>query len=62
MYALAIVILLLLFCTWIVEIIIPKTWTNFGFFPSFRCEGFSTYPRTYDLLHANRLFTLYQDK
>ncbi|OIS99783.1 PREDICTED: probable methyltransferase PMT14 [Nicotiana attenuata] len=26
------------------------------------CEGFSTYPRTYDLLHANRLFTLYQDK
>ncbi|XP_054791115.1 probable methyltransferase PMT14 [Prosopis cineraria] len=26
------------------------------------CEGFSTYPRTYDLIHANDLFTLYQDK
>lgn len=22
-----------------------------------RCEPFSTYPRTYDLLHANHLFT-----
>ena len=27
-----------------------------------RCEGFSTYPRTYDLIHANGLFSLYQDK
>lgn len=26
------------------------------------CEGFSTYPRTYDLIHANGLFKLYQDK
>ncbi|GMH26747.1 hypothetical protein Nepgr_028590 [Nepenthes gracilis] len=26
------------------------------------CEGFSTYPRTYDLLHANALFSLYKDK
>ncbi|KAH9607073.1 hypothetical protein KSS87_005002 [Heliosperma pusillum] len=26
------------------------------------CEGFSTYPRTYDLIHANGLFSLYQDK
>lgn len=26
------------------------------------CEGFSTYPRTYDLIHANGVFTLYQDK
>ncbi|XP_057519180.1 probable methyltransferase PMT14 [Amaranthus tricolor] len=26
------------------------------------CEGFSTYPRTYDLIHANRLFSMYQDK
>ncbi|XP_027080060.1 probable methyltransferase PMT14 [Coffea arabica] len=26
------------------------------------CEGFSTYPRTYDLLHASGLFSLYQDK
>ncbi|KAE8673238.1 putative methyltransferase PMT2 [Hibiscus syriacus] len=26
------------------------------------CEAFSTYPRTYDLIHANGLFSLYQDK
>lgn len=26
------------------------------------CEGFSTYPRTYDLIHANGLFSLYQNK
>ncbi|KAI9088908.1 hypothetical protein K1719_029187 [Acacia pycnantha] len=26
------------------------------------CEGFSTYPRTYDLVHAQGLFSLYQDK
>ncbi|XP_020083040.1 probable methyltransferase PMT2 [Ananas comosus] len=26
------------------------------------CEAFSTYPRTYDLIHANGLFTLYKDK
>lgn len=26
------------------------------------CEGFSTYPRTYDLLHASGLFSLYQDR
>ncbi|KAG9159059.1 hypothetical protein Leryth_020981 [Lithospermum erythrorhizon] len=26
------------------------------------CEGFSTYPRTYDLIHASGLFSLYQDK
>ncbi|KAG8374634.1 hypothetical protein BUALT_Bualt10G0016400 [Buddleja alternifolia] len=26
------------------------------------CEGFSTYPRTYDLIHANGAFKLYQDK
>lgn len=26
------------------------------------CEGFSTYPRTYDLIHANGVFSLYQDK
>ncbi|PIN04306.1 hypothetical protein CDL12_23160 [Handroanthus impetiginosus] len=26
------------------------------------CEGFSTYPRTYDLIHANGVFKLYQDK
>ncbi|KAJ7952643.1 S-adenosyl-L-methionine-dependent methyltransferases superfamily protein [Quillaja saponaria] len=25
------------------------------------CEGFSTYPRTYDLIHANGLFGLYQN-
>ncbi|KAL2340776.1 hypothetical protein Fmac_008716 [Flemingia macrophylla] len=24
------------------------------------CEGFSTYPRTYDLIHANGLFSLYK--
>ncbi|XP_058193431.1 probable methyltransferase PMT2 [Rhododendron vialii] len=26
------------------------------------CEAFSTYPRTYDLIHANRVFSLYKDK
>ncbi|OIV94050.1 hypothetical protein TanjilG_14297 [Lupinus angustifolius] len=26
------------------------------------CEAFSTYPRTYDLIHANSLFSLYKDK
>ncbi|GLT91183.1 hypothetical protein SLE2022_090830 [Rubroshorea leprosula] len=26
------------------------------------CEGFSTYPRTYDLIHAGDVFSLYQDK
>ncbi|XP_028762442.1 probable methyltransferase PMT14 [Neltuma alba] len=26
------------------------------------CEGFSTYPRTYDLIHAHGLFSLYHDK
>lgn len=32
------------------------------YFCFFRCEGFSTYPRTYDLIHASGLFSLYQDK
>ncbi|CAI9761791.1 unnamed protein product [Fraxinus pennsylvanica] len=26
------------------------------------CEAFSTYPRTYDLIHANGVFSLYNDK
>ncbi|KAL7605797.1 probable methyltransferase PMT2 [Lactuca sativa] len=26
------------------------------------CEAFSTYPRTYDLIHANGLFNLYNDR
>ncbi|XVF52412.1 hypothetical protein PTKIN_Ptkin05aG0016100 [Pterospermum kingtungense] len=26
------------------------------------CEGFSSYPRTYDLIHANGVFSLYQNK
>ncbi|CAH9119904.1 unnamed protein product [Cuscuta europaea] len=26
------------------------------------CEAFSTYPRTYDLLHANDVFSLYKEK
>uniref|UniRef100_A0A2P2K758 Methyltransferase n=2 Tax=Rhizophora mucronata TaxID=61149 RepID=A0A2P2K758_RHIMU len=26
------------------------------------CEAFSTYPRTYDLIHANGVFSLYRDK
>ncbi|CAN1753801.1 Probable methyltransferase PMT2 [Linum perenne] len=26
------------------------------------CEAFSTYPRSYDLIHANGLFSLYKDK
>lgn len=28
----------------------------------YRYEGFSTYPRTYDLIHANGVFSLYQNK
>lgn len=32
------------------------------FFFFFRCEAFSTYPRTYDLIHANGVFTLYRDR
>lgn len=26
------------------------------------CEAFSTYPRTYDLIHAGGVFTIYQDR
>ncbi|XP_057511039.1 LOW QUALITY PROTEIN: probable methyltransferase PMT18 [Actinidia eriantha] len=26
------------------------------------CEGFSTYPRTYDLIHAGGVFSIYQDR
>ncbi|KAI4338860.1 hypothetical protein MLD38_023869 [Melastoma candidum] len=26
------------------------------------CEAFSTYPRTYDMIHADGIFTMYQDK
>lgn len=26
------------------------------------CEAFSTYPRTYDLIHADGVFTIYQDR
>ncbi|KAJ3673361.1 hypothetical protein LUZ60_006735 [Juncus effusus] len=26
------------------------------------CEAFSTYPRTYDLIHADQIFTMYQNK
>ncbi|GMI95454.1 hypothetical protein like AT4G10440 [Hibiscus trionum] len=26
------------------------------------CEGFSTYPRTYDLIHASGVFSMYQDR
>uniref|UniRef100_A0A7N0UGP8 Methyltransferase n=1 Tax=Kalanchoe fedtschenkoi TaxID=63787 RepID=A0A7N0UGP8_KALFE len=26
------------------------------------CEAFSTYPRTYDLIHAGALFSIYQDR
>ncbi|CAL4980126.1 unnamed protein product [Urochloa decumbens] len=26
------------------------------------CEAFSTYPRTYDLIHGNGIFTLYKDR
>lgn len=32
------------------------------FFCCYRCEAFSTYPRTYDLIHANGVFSLYKDK
>ena len=28
----------------------------------FRCEPFSTYPRSYDLLHASYLFSHYKDR
>lgn len=30
--------------------------------PEYRCEPFSTYPRTYDLLHANHLFSHYKNR
>jgi len=30
---------------------------NFMMFCAIRCEAFSTYPRTYDLLHADGFFT-----
>ncbi|KAL5680738.1 hypothetical protein ACJX0J_007123, partial [Zea mays] len=30
--------------------------------PSSRCEGMSTYPRTYDLIHADSVFTLYRNR
>jgi hypothetical protein len=26
------------------------------------CEAFSTYPRTYDLIHADKIFSSYQDR
>ncbi|WOL05662.1 hypothetical protein Cni_G14391 [Canna indica] len=26
------------------------------------CEAFSTYPRTYDLIHADRIFSIYQER
>lgn len=26
------------------------------------CEAFSTYPRTYDLIHASNVFSIYQDR
>lgn len=26
------------------------------------CEAFSTYPRTYDLIHAGGVFSIYQDR
>lgn len=29
---------------------------------SSRCEAFSTYPRTYDLVHADGVFSMYQDR
>ncbi|OIT08785.1 putative methyltransferase pmt15, partial [Nicotiana attenuata] len=29
---------------------------------SFRCEAMSTYPRTYDFIHADSVFSLYQDR
>jgi len=31
-------------------------------FFNIRCEPFSTYPRTYDLLHADHLFSLYNNE
>lgn len=33
-----------------------------GISPSLRCEAFSTYPRTYDLIHASGVFSMYQDR
>ena len=27
-----------------------------------RCEGMSTYPRTYDLIHADSVFALYKNR
>ncbi|KAK9275826.1 hypothetical protein L1049_023097 [Liquidambar formosana] len=35
-----------------------------GFIGTYRdwCEAFSTYPRTYDLIHASSVFSIYQDR
>lgn len=35
-----------------------------GFIGSYHdwCEAFSTYPRTYDLIHAGGVFSMYQDR
>ncbi|XP_048540544.1 probable methyltransferase PMT17 [Triticum urartu] len=35
-----------------------------GFIGTFHdwCEAFSTYPRTYDLIHADKVFSFYQDR
>uniref|UniRef100_A0A453QDK5 Methyltransferase n=1 Tax=Aegilops tauschii subsp. strangulata TaxID=200361 RepID=A0A453QDK5_AEGTS len=35
-----------------------------GFIGTFHdwCEAFSTYPRTYDLIHANKVFSFYHDR
>ncbi|KAL0447050.1 UNVERIFIED_CONTAM: putative methyltransferase PMT2 [Sesamum latifolium] len=43
------------------EFLLRSTWRIISYGKSM-CEAFSTYPRTYDLIHANGVFSLYKDK
>jgi hypothetical protein len=50
------------FCNWYCKyVIFWLTAANVDIF-YIRCEPFSSYPRTYDLLHANYLFSHYKNK
>lgn len=41
----------------------PDSGKAFNFYSiHYRCEAMSTYPRTYDMLHADSIFTLYKDR
>jgi len=45
------------------ELFIKTGITHFYFlFSFFRCEAMSTYPRTYDFIHGDSVFSLYQNR